>query len=394
MSHRIIEKRRRDRMNNCLADLSRLIPTEYLKKGRGRIEKTEIIEMAIKHMKYLQTLTCNNVELCDVNENIHVGGGINDKKFINNSKMHSQSELPIPDQYKLGYKECLAETMRFLVELQGFFPTDTLCVKLINHLQKYYEKLSKGDKPVSNNTEYAVQQNNVESKINDFRSGFNEVEETMTNPVIAIVHGEQSFQETDNISTHLREMIVDQRINGLYSSPMRTDNTDNSPPNSLSPHNDNANDNHSSNGSLYKYKNYILERFVHASNDKPDIPSIDICSTKRQTDSTDTIHSSFSVAEHYRNSSRPVPIFALHSNGSYYVPLTVDSNLLSPFVTEPSCGYDVHGFSTLLLHPVTISVNFSRSTMMQQPSILPSDLAITPNTMFNSTADNCPGIRK
>lgn len=53
-SHRIIEKRRRDRMNNCLADLSRLIPADYLKKGRGRIEKTEIIEMAIKHMKFLQ----------------------------------------------------------------------------------------------------------------------------------------------------------------------------------------------------------------------------------------------------------------------------------------------------------------------------------------------------
>lgn len=32
MSHRIIEKRRRDRMNNCLADLSRLIPAVYLKK--------------------------------------------------------------------------------------------------------------------------------------------------------------------------------------------------------------------------------------------------------------------------------------------------------------------------------------------------------------------------
>lgn len=54
MSHRIIEKRRRDRMNNCLADLSRLIPPHYLKKGRGRVEKTEIIEMAIRHLKYLQ----------------------------------------------------------------------------------------------------------------------------------------------------------------------------------------------------------------------------------------------------------------------------------------------------------------------------------------------------
>lgn len=52
-SHRIIEKRRRDRMNNCLADLSKLIPAHYMKKGRGRIEKTEIIEMAIKHLKDL-----------------------------------------------------------------------------------------------------------------------------------------------------------------------------------------------------------------------------------------------------------------------------------------------------------------------------------------------------
>lgn len=57
MSHRIIEKRRRDRMNNCLADLSRLIPPEYLKKGRGRVEKTEIIEMAIRHLKYLEGRT-------------------------------------------------------------------------------------------------------------------------------------------------------------------------------------------------------------------------------------------------------------------------------------------------------------------------------------------------
>ena len=40
------------------ADLSRLIPTSYMKKGKGRVEKTEIIEMAIKHMKHLQTHAC------------------------------------------------------------------------------------------------------------------------------------------------------------------------------------------------------------------------------------------------------------------------------------------------------------------------------------------------
>lgn len=60
-SHRIIEKRRRDRMNNCLADLSRLLPPACMKKGRGRIEKTEIIEMTIKHMKHLQIHACKDI---------------------------------------------------------------------------------------------------------------------------------------------------------------------------------------------------------------------------------------------------------------------------------------------------------------------------------------------
>lgn len=48
-------------MNNCLADLSRLLPVAYMKKGRGRIEKTEIIEMTIKHMKHLQVHACKEM---------------------------------------------------------------------------------------------------------------------------------------------------------------------------------------------------------------------------------------------------------------------------------------------------------------------------------------------
>lgn len=58
LSHRIIEKRRRDRMNNCLADLARLLPPSSLRKGRGRIEKTEIVELAIKHLRHLQCHPC------------------------------------------------------------------------------------------------------------------------------------------------------------------------------------------------------------------------------------------------------------------------------------------------------------------------------------------------
>jgi len=45
-------------MNNCLADLARLLPPSSLRKGRGRIEKTEIVELAIKHLRHLQCHPC------------------------------------------------------------------------------------------------------------------------------------------------------------------------------------------------------------------------------------------------------------------------------------------------------------------------------------------------
>ena len=50
--------------------------------------------------------------------------------------------------------------------------------------------------------------------------------------------------------------------------------------------------------------------------------------------------------------SPSVPIFALNSRGSYYVPMTVGLSVISPFMSlykEESCP---------ILHPVTISVNF------------------------------------
>lgn len=47
-------------MNNCLADLARLLPPSSLRKGRGRIEKTEIVELAIKHLRHLQCHPCPN----------------------------------------------------------------------------------------------------------------------------------------------------------------------------------------------------------------------------------------------------------------------------------------------------------------------------------------------
>ena len=53
--HRRVEKRRRDRMNSCLSDLDQLIQASYPGAQRqGRVEKAEIIELAIQHINALQ----------------------------------------------------------------------------------------------------------------------------------------------------------------------------------------------------------------------------------------------------------------------------------------------------------------------------------------------------
>ncbi|XP_064535290.1 transcription factor cwo isoform X1 [Drosophila montana] len=106
LSHRIIEKRRRDRMNSCLADLSRLIPPQYQRKGRGRIEKTEIIEMAIRHLKHLQS-EC----------------------------LQKESE------YRSGYMDCMKEAAKFLYDSQ----MQDFCYRLLARLQEHIDEVFKAD---------------------------------------------------------------------------------------------------------------------------------------------------------------------------------------------------------------------------------------------------------
>ena len=65
-SHKKTEKRRRDKMNSLLADLSRLLPSCHEREGQGRTEKNEIIRRAIRHIKHLQHHTCTKQEECEM----------------------------------------------------------------------------------------------------------------------------------------------------------------------------------------------------------------------------------------------------------------------------------------------------------------------------------------
>lgn len=151
----MIEKRRRDRMNNCLTDLSRLIPNSFIKKSsslqnRGRIEKTEIIEMAIKYMKHLQyiadpLLVEDSGPLGPVTSSTPVPNIEHDQLFIScSAHSPSMAALLLKDRYhfyRYGHTDCMAETVRFLQE-NG---VDHLRTKVMDHLQEHQERISNGE---------------------------------------------------------------------------------------------------------------------------------------------------------------------------------------------------------------------------------------------------------
>ncbi|XP_067862593.1 hairy/enhancer-of-split related with YRPW motif-like protein [Heptranchias perlo] len=113
----IIEKRRRDRINNSLSELRRLVPTAFEKQGSSKLEKAEILQMTVDHLKLL-----------------HATGG----------KGYFDPHLLAVDYRSIGFRECLAEVIRYLSSLerfQGHDNTDPLKDRLVSHLNTYVSEI-------------------------------------------------------------------------------------------------------------------------------------------------------------------------------------------------------------------------------------------------------------
>ncbi|XP_068198678.1 hairy/enhancer-of-split related with YRPW motif protein 2 isoform X2 [Antennarius striatus] len=107
VSPTIIEKRRRDRINSSLAELRRLIPTALEKQGSAKLEKAEILQMTVDHLKVLQATR---------------GKGYLD--------VHTWAL----DFLSLGFWECVTEVSRYLSAVEGRDSSDPLCARLLSHL--------------------------------------------------------------------------------------------------------------------------------------------------------------------------------------------------------------------------------------------------------------------
>ncbi|XP_038610998.1 hairy and enhancer of split-related protein HELT [Tachyglossus aculeatus] len=58
VSHKVIEKRRRDRINRCLSELGKTVPMALVKQSSGKLEKAEILEMTVQYLRALHAADC------------------------------------------------------------------------------------------------------------------------------------------------------------------------------------------------------------------------------------------------------------------------------------------------------------------------------------------------
>lgn len=107
----VIEKRRRDRINHSLNELKRLVPTALEKSGSAKLEKAEILQMTVDHLKMLQSRGMNGYD-------------------------YDPQRLAM-DYHNIGFRECAAEVARYLMTSEGMDAENPLRIRLVSHLQMF-----------------------------------------------------------------------------------------------------------------------------------------------------------------------------------------------------------------------------------------------------------------
>ncbi|XP_075410412.1 hairy/enhancer-of-split related with YRPW motif-like protein [Tenrec ecaudatus] len=119
----IIEKRRRDRINSSLSELRRLVPTALEKQGSSKLEKAEVLQMTVDHLKML-----------------HASGG---------TGFFDARALAV-DFRSIGFRECLTEVTRYLGVLEGPSScSDPIRIRLLSHLNSYAAEMEPLPMPTS-----------------------------------------------------------------------------------------------------------------------------------------------------------------------------------------------------------------------------------------------------
>ncbi|XP_062430749.1 hairy and enhancer of split-related protein HELT isoform X2 [Rhea pennata] len=110
VSHKVIEKRRRDRINRCLTELGKTVPMALAKQSSGKLEKAEILEMTVQYLRALHSAD-----------------------FPRGREKDLLSEFA--NYFHYGYHECMKNLVHYLTTVERMETKDTKYARILAFLQ-------------------------------------------------------------------------------------------------------------------------------------------------------------------------------------------------------------------------------------------------------------------
>ncbi|KAF5897544.1 class E basic helix-loop-helix protein 41 [Clarias magur] len=127
LPHRLIEKKRRDRINECIGQLKDLLPEHLKLTTLGHLEKAVVLELTLKHLNALTAVTEQQHQKILALQN-------GDRSL----KSTIRADL---DAFHSGFQACAKEVLKYLGTVEKWTSCEQRCTQLIEHLHKVLARL-------------------------------------------------------------------------------------------------------------------------------------------------------------------------------------------------------------------------------------------------------------
>ncbi|XP_028834039.1 hairy and enhancer of split-related protein helt [Denticeps clupeoides] len=111
VSHKVIEKRRRDRINRCLNELGKTVPMALAKQNSGKLEKAEILEMTVQYLRALHSAE------------------------FPRGREKGDLLAEFANYFHYGYHECMKNLVHYLTTVERMETKDTKYARILAFLQ-------------------------------------------------------------------------------------------------------------------------------------------------------------------------------------------------------------------------------------------------------------------
>jgi len=123
LPHRLIEKKRRDRINECIAQLKDLLPEHLKLTTLGHLEKAVVLELTLKHVKALSTLLEQQQQkIIALQNGLQIGDHGGDSAEENE------------EMFRSGFHVCAKEVLQYLAGQES--SRDLTPSHVISHIHK------------------------------------------------------------------------------------------------------------------------------------------------------------------------------------------------------------------------------------------------------------------